>query len=401
GWMFLLLTAQPLILWLALGVLISGCLAWCGWQGFVWVSNTPRAEREGWYYGVISGTGGGLLPAVARFVLRIASWIYGLEVWRRNSLYDLGWKRVEHSPLPVISLGNLTTGGTGKTPFAAYVARWYRDHGVRVCFLSRGYGAREGSFNDEALVLEQLCPDVPHLQNPDRVTSARIAHEELASQLLILDDGFQHRRLGRDLDIVLVDALNPWGYGALLPRGLLREPVTSLRRASLVVITRVDQAPAEQMEDIRRQIAETAPGCDFVELTFPPIRLIASTGAAGALESLRRQPVAAFCGIGNPDGFQRSLTNAGIEVVALRTFPDHHAYSRDDVESLQRWADSLDIVAIVTTQKDLVKIQLDRLGERPLWALQIGVEIIRGGEILEQHLRRTLECIPVGLPVGD
>src|SRR4029077_18396307 len=116
---------------------------------------------------------------------------------------------------------NLTTGGTGKTPFAAHLARWFREQNVRVAFLSRGYGAAPGDVNDEALVLDRLCPDVPHLQNRDRVEGARIACEEFESQLLILDDGFQHRRLARDLDIVLIDALNPWGYGHLLPRGML------------------------------------------------------------------------------------------------------------------------------------------------------------------------------------
>lgn len=401
GWMFLLVTAQPLILCVALCVLLSGGLAWCGWQGVSWLRASPRAAREARYKRLISGQSRGFVAATARFILRMASWFYGLAVWIRNSRYDLGWTNVSQSPLPVISLGNLTTGGTGKTPLAAYIARWYRDRGVRVCFLSRGYGARDGHFNDEALVLEQLCPDVPHLQNADRVASARIARDELASQLLILDDGFQHRRISRNLDLVLIDALNPWGYGALLPRGLLREPVRALRRAALIVLTRTDQAPTGKVETIRRQISETAPGRDVVEIAFPPDRLLQSTGAAGEIAVLRGQKVAAFCGIGNPGAFRQSLAGAGFEVVEFRQFPDHHAYTRAEIESLRHWADSLPVAAIVTTQKDLVKLQLDQLGEQPLWALGIGVEMIHGAEILERRLRQILELIPAESPAND
>src|SRR4029079_15424314 len=127
--------------------------------------------------------------------------------------------------------------------------------------------------NDEALVLEQLCPDVPHLQNPDRVASARVAREELDSQLLILDDAFQHRRLARDLNIVLIDALNPWGYGHLLPRGLLREPVSSLRRAELVLLTRADQCTPEARQQIVARIAAVCQSDACVEVSFPPRQL--------------------------------------------------------------------------------------------------------------------------------
>src|SRR5439155_4635434 len=131
----------------------------------------------------------------------------------------------------------------GNTPCVEYLARHYRDLGLRVAVLSRGYGAREGR-NDEALVLEANLPDVPHLQGADRVALARIAVEELESNVLVLDDGFQHRRLARDLDVVLIDATEPWGYGYLLPRGLLRESPRGLKRAGAVLLTRCDQVGA-------------------------------------------------------------------------------------------------------------------------------------------------------------
>src|SRR6185295_1602310 len=131
----------------------------------------------------------------------------------------------------------------------------------------------------EALVLEENLPDVPHLQGADRVALARTAIEELESEILVLDDGFQHRRLARDLDIVLIDATNPWGYGFLLPRGLLREPVSSLRRAGLVVITRVDNAPRGLVDSVRQEIERVNPDCPIVEAAFPPARLVNSAGA--------------------------------------------------------------------------------------------------------------------------
>jgi tetraacyldisaccharide 4'-kinase len=308
----------------------------------------------------------------------------------RNLAYDGGLAETRRATIPVVSLGNLTTGGTGKTPFAAYVARWFRQRGIRVCFVSRGYGAGDSGFNDEALVLEQLCPDVPHLQNVDRVAAARVAVEELDSQLLILDDGFQHRRIARDLDIVLVDATNPWGFGHLLPRGLLREPVSSVRRAGLAVITRVDQVARESVDEICRVIERANPRCPIAEVVFPPVRLINSSGVAIEPDTLRGLPVAAFCGIGNPQAFQAGLVQLGLAVQAFRMFPDHHRYARSDIDDLARWGAAAGISAIVTTQKDLVKIGLDSLGGHALWAVEIGTQVRAGNARLDDLFTAVL-----------
>lgn len=342
---------------------------------------------------LMSGARRGVGPAIGRGFLSAASCFYDLAVRTREVAFAAGWIRVERAAVPVISLGNVTTGGTGKTPFAAFIAHWFRRHGVQVCFLSRGYRSGDSGANDEALVLERLCPDVPHLQQPDRVASARRAVAEFGSQLLILDDGFQHRRLARDLDVVLIDALNPWGYGHLLPRGLLREPLSSLRRADLIVITRVDQATAEQIAAIRGRLAAVAPGCDIVESAFPPEQLVNASGQVASLESLRGQRVAAFCGIGNPQAFRESLVRLGMEFVAFHSFPDHHPYSSADVEQLQHWSAGQDVAAVVTTQKDLVKLRLDQLADRPLWAVQIGTRIVNGADLLERRLRTILDRV--------
>ena len=333
-----------------------------------------------------------MFPALARLGLQVLALFYGLAVRIRNLAYTAGLLRPQAAGIPVVSLGNLTAGGTGKTPFAAYLARWFRDRGVRVVFLSRGYGAAPDEVNDEALVLDQLCPDVPHLQNPDRIASARIAREELESQLAILDDGFQHRRLARDLDIVLVDALNPWGFGHLLPRGLLREPVSALRRADLVVLTRADQCSVEERDGILRRIARLRGNDQCVQAGFPPRQFRSAAGRSASLESLHGIPLAVFCGIGNPEAFQRTMSAAGLDAAPSRSriFPDHHLYSRDDVADLERWAQSEGTAAIVTTHKDLVKIGLESLGGRPLWALEIGVKILNGEELLAEQLNRVL-----------
>jgi tetraacyldisaccharide 4'-kinase len=339
------------------------------------------AERHG---DLIAGRRRGPAAAVLRAGLGLLSLPYGLVVRGRNLLFDRGWKRVERAGVPVVSVGNLTVGGTGKTPTVEYLARFYRRQERQVAILSRGYGADQGR-NDEAMVLEDNLPDVPHLQGADRVALARIAVEELESEILILDDGFQHRRLHRDRDLVLIDATNPWGYGRLLPRGLLREPRAALRRAHLVLLTRCDQAA--DLDQLGAEVAALAPGIPVAQSVHAPQRLVNGGGTEGDLGLARGRPVAAFCGLGNPAAFRRTAEKLGGDVVLWETFPDHHPYGRADVERLQRWAAALPPDGLVlTTQKDLVKLRVDELGGRPLWAVAIGLEITAGREALEASL---------------
>src|SRR5205807_5814849 len=175
----------------------------------------------------------------------------------------------------VISVGNLTVGGTGKTPCVEYVARRLRTWDRRVAILSRGYGG-DGGANDEALVLEDNLPDVPHLQGADRVALAKIAVEELESDALVLDDGFQHRRLARDLDLVLIDATQPWGFGYQLPRGLLRESPRGLKRAGAVLLTRCDQVDAAALARLGDQVARLAPQAPVIETSHRPTAWLAA-----------------------------------------------------------------------------------------------------------------------------
>ena len=266
-----------------------------------------------------------------------------------------------------------------------------------------GYGARPGSRNDEALELEQKIPNVPHLQNPDRVEAARAAIEDFNSQLILLDDAFQHRRIHRDLNLVLIDALEPFGYGHLLPRGLLREPIAGLGRADAVVLTRADAVSSEVREQIHSQVSAWSGDATWIEVAHQPIALRNHTGQQKSLDPLPANRIAAFCGIGNPAGCRHSLTACGFEIVGFREFPDHHAYDRKDLESLGTWLQELNVDAVICTHKDLVKIATDSIGTGstaagstgncPRWALQIGIEILDGAEQLEAQLSALVEAI--------
>lgn len=339
---------------------------------------------------LVSGQSRGLGALLLRAGLRLAEAPYALAMRLRNSRYDRGRATTHRVEAPVISVGNLTLGGTGKTPMVAWIARWLRGQGVRVTLISRGYGAGASGRNDEALELEQQLPDVPHLQNPDRVAAAELAIEEFECQAILLDDGFQHRRLARDLDIVLLDACEPFGYGHVFPRGMLREPLSGLQRADVVVLSRADMVSEEQRTAIRRKVEKLAPRSTWMEVTHAPRALLAFDGQTADLESLRGQSIAAFCGIGNPAGFRHTLEAQGWNISGLREFPDHHAYSRSDIESLVAWANSLDSAAIVCTHKDLVKIGLAQLGRKPLWALTIGLKFLSGEAEMEERLRRVI-----------
>lgn len=341
---------------------------------------------------LVSGQRRGLAASAWRTLFSLAEIPYGLAVAWRNRQFDTGRRAARKVGVPVISVGNLTVGGTGKTPMVEWLASWFRRRGIRVVIISRGYGAQVGARNDEALELEQKLPDVPHLQNPDRVAAAETAIEEFESQLILLDDAFQHRRIHRDLNLVLIDALEPFGYGHLLPRGLLREPIAGLRRAHAIVLTRADAVSAEVRERIQSQVLAWSGSAAWVEVAHRPVALRDHSGQELSLDPLPVRRVAAFCGIGNPAGFRHSLAACGFEVVGVREFPDHHAFGRDDVESLAAWLQELKVDAVICTHKDLVKLDTKSIGACPLWALRIGIEILVGREPLEAKLEMLIEA---------
>ncbi len=347
----------------------------------------PQTFRE-----LVSGRRRGLGAAICRGLLRVVETPYTWAVRWRNRRYDRGQAASCRVEVPVICVGNLTLGGTGKTPTVEWVARWLRGRGLRVTLVSRGYGAADGARNDESLELEQKLPDVPHLQNVDRVEAARTAIEEFEAQVILLDDGFQHRRLQRDLDIVLIDALEPFGYGHVFPRGMLREPLSGLSRAQVIILSRADLCPEDQRLHIWERLRPYAPQAAYVEAAHRPLELLNATGQTGPLDTLIDRPVFGFCGIGNPDGFRRTLEHLNYDLSGWRVFPDHHNYSRDDVAALAQEAKAAGAEAVVCTHKDLVKIGTDTLDGLPLWAVRVGLEILQGEAELVAALEKAVEA---------
>jgi tetraacyldisaccharide 4'-kinase len=340
---------------------------------------------------------GGRHRGVTSSLLRAGAWAmsnpYGLLMRIRRGLYRLGLLPALKAGAAVISVGNLTTGGTGKTPMVAWVVGRLREMGREPAILTRGYKPAAGK-SDEAELLWQMT-GAPVVVNPDRVEGARAA-VEAGADVLVLDDGFQHLRLARDLDIVLVDATNPFGYDHCLPRGLLREPPSALRDADAVVITRCDLVSEEQLGQLRRRLGRLARrgagGAD------PPICLAAhlATGVADAVgrrfppSALAGKKVCAFCGIGNPEGFFVTVARAGAVLAGKIALDDHAVYDPPALQRVSQVARDCQAEVLLTTAKDRVKI--DRPGDLPLplWTLLVSVGIVEGEKLLMNGLRAAL-----------
>jgi tetraacyldisaccharide 4'-kinase len=343
---------------------------------------------------IVSGRQQGPTASIARGALQLLEAPYAGVIGLRNRYYDRTPRAIKRVKVPVISVGNLTMGGTGKTPMVAWLARWFAQHSLRPVIISRGYGTnatQSGQLNDEAQELHWRLPAVPHVQNPNRVDAARAAIDNYQADVIILDDGFQHRRLHRDLNIVLIDATQPFGYDHVFPRGTLREPVSSLRRADVVVITRSALVNEQQRTAIQATAAALCPQATWLDANHRPTHL-SNLSTRQPLSQLAGQPIAAFCGIGRPQAFRESLIECGYEVVAFRPYADHHEYTQSDMQSLSRWAQATEAAAVVCTQKDHVKLAAADFGNLPLWSLAIEMEFENAAP-LEARLRRcSLEC---------
>lgn len=318
-------------------------------------------------------------------LLALPAALFGAVARLRGACYDHGWFVSEHVDAPVVSVGNLSVGGTGKTPAVAWTARELARRGRRPGIASRGYRARPGETSDEALSLARELPDVPHEANPRRVEAAR-ALLARGCDTVVLDDGFQHRALARDLDLVLVDATRPWGLPvvregvppvcALLPRGLLREPPGALARADALVITRADQVAPRELDVLRERLAELAPGRPIATAEHSPRGLSGLAGGAPApLSELAGAEVELVSGIGNPEAFERSVRALGAEVAGHRRFPDHHAYVEGDLAGLRG--------RVVTTTKDAVKLAgLAAARALDAWVLEVEFALTSGAPAL-------------------
>ena len=337
---------------------------------------------------LVDGSARGPAAALARVALAGIAGPYAAVVAGRNAAYDSGLLPAIRVPVPVVSVGNLTLGGTGKTPLVAWLARMLAARGLQPAIVSRGYGARRGERSDEAAELAVLLPDVPHVADRDRVAGARTA-AAAGARVVLLDDGFQHRRLARDLDILAVDATDPFGCDRIFPRGLLREPLSGVRRADAIVLTRSDAVDADRRAAIRRRFRQAggiAAEPAWIEATHRPVHLRSTAGGTRPLAALGSGRVAAFAGIGNPAAFRDAVAAHAADLVGFRGFPDHHAYTSADLSALADWAAGLRADLVVTTLKDLVKIRTDRLGDVPLFAIEVALDVLVGHDLLESLL---------------
>ncbi|MDA0254467.1 MAG: tetraacyldisaccharide 4'-kinase [Planctomycetota bacterium] len=335
------------------------------------MSLLPDAET---FRRLADGSLRGVGPALLRTLLAGLAAPYGLATTARNAAYDRGLLASFPAPVPVVSIGNLTLGGTGKTPLVAWVVRHLLARGRHPAVVSRGYAAADG-LSDEAAELAILLPGTLHVANRDRVAGAAVAADR-GADVVVLDDGFQHRRLRRNLDVVAIDATDPFGCDHLFPRGLLRESVAGLRRADAVVLTRASSISADRRRDLRTAVerARGGPLRAWVECDHHPVGLRTANGCSEPIATLAGRRIAAFCGIGNPAAFRATLIDAGCDVVGFRGFADHHAYNAHDLADLAAWARNAGAEHAVTTLKDLVKIRKPVLGDLPLAAVEIAIE---------------------------
>jgi tetraacyldisaccharide 4'-kinase len=345
-------------------------------------------------------------PTLSVLLLRPFSVLYGGAMRVRNLCFDRGWFRSVSVPAPVVSVGNLTVGGTGKTPLVGARARFFLGEGRRPAIVGRGYGrigrgevaVSDGSTvladathgGDEPVLLALRLPGVPVLVGVDRAAVSRRAIRDFGCDLILLDDGFQHRRLRRDVDIVTLRRNEPFGNGRILPAGPLREPKDGLRRAHVAVLTGTGSKPP----DIP---------CPFIlEAEYRPVHWTEHpSGAKHPPESLAHRFVFAFSGIGNPRSFERTLEGLDAKLVGHRVFADHHRYTTEDLRQVAGLAASHGAVAVVTTEKDAMRIGGSWTGEVPLYDLAIRLEIEGGAENLRRVFGPLLMERRNGQPGGS
>ncbi len=376
---------------------------------------------------VIMNNRRGLRANLLRLLLLGLSGIYGRAVALRLWLFRERFIHDHHLGVPVISIGNLTVGGTGKTPVVEMLAKALRDRGRRVAILSRGYkskrqrkppllrrlGAMVGLASkprkprprvvsdhdrvritdayiagDEPLMLAMNCPGVPVIVDRDRVHGGSYAIKELGADVLLLDDGLQYLRLKHRHDVVLVDRTAPWGTGHMLPRGTLREPPKNLKRASYIFLTKSDGDSAEVIAELRRhnQVA------DIIECRHRPVHLQnIHSGEILPISELRGKYVGALSGIAVPQSFENLLRKLGAKVDVYQRFTDHHRFNEREIHQFVERCLRRDVHYIITTEKDFVRLPPMAVTDVPFLFLRVEIEILRGREFFDKMVNLIAE----------
>lgn len=351
-------------------------------------------------------------------VLRIASYLYEFGVSFKLYLYKAGFVKQEKLDCCVISIGNITVGGTGKTPTAQKLAMQIKEMGYRVVILNRGYRSHwnrnigvvsngEKIFmtaheaGDEAYLMAKTLPGIPVIIGKNRAVTGKYAVEKMNAEVIIMDDGFQHWRLHRNLDIVLVDTLNMFGNGCVLPRGVLREPLENLARGDLFILTKTDQSSKLSQMQLRKAISKYNASAPIVESVHNPKNFVeiaewykGITNHVKTLDEMRNQNVMVFSAIGNPSSFEQTLSSIGVNILEAVRYPDHHDYGMLEMQYISERADSLNAVAMIATSKDAVKIPTEFIySERkiPLYILNMEICITEGDEQCNAKVVEAIE----------
>lgn len=340
---------------------------------------------------------------VILFPLYFLSFPYGGAVRIKTLLYSKGLFHSKRLPCPVISVGNITAGGTGKTPLVITLAKGLMDRGISVAVLSRGYKGK-GSFEplvsdgkivllspeesgDEPFLMANALKGIPVLIGKDRFANGQLALQRFKIRGVLLDDGYQHLRLHRDLNILLIDSQIGFGDHHLLPRGILREPLGHLHRADLFLLTKVEDP--ENCHPLEKLLREIHPSSPVFHSHYEPQGLIGSDGEWEELSSLKGKKVLAVSGIANPDYFSSLIKKCGMDIVREMTFPDHHRFTSKDLMAIEKESKEADW--IVTTEKDMVKLKNMRTVHPPLVALRIEMKIWEE----EEFYKRVMEIFSI------
>ena len=358
-------------------------------------------------------------PAVLRFVLRQLAFLFEGIVQTRLFFYRTGIMRHHALGCQVISVGNLTVGGTGKTPVAEVLARSLQKSGRKVAILSRGYKKEKTPFKqrmirkltfredkvpprivsdgerllldsamsgDEPYMLASNLPEVAVLVDKNRVKSGRFAIKKLGCDTLILDDGFQHLALKHRLDIVLVDRTKPFGNNHVLPRGILREPPKNIKRAGFIFITKSN---GDGAEELRKKLRELNPTAEISECCHRPKHLVnVYTRDRKPLSILQGMPIIALSGIASPKGFEDELGHLGSQVLFHQTYADHHRYNQQEIIDLINGALEQGAQAIITTEKDAVRMPHIERRDVPIYYLRVEIEMLSGEEQFYEWINR-------------
>ena len=362
-------------------------------------------------YQVAHGNKTPFMGIVLLAVLRFLSYLYGFGVGCKLGLYQLGLVSPEKLDCCVISIGNITVGGTGKTPTAQNVAAMIKSMGYRVVILNRGYRSHwdkelgvvsDGKkifmtayeAGDEAYLMAKTLPGIPVIIGKDRGLTGKYAVEKLDAEVIIMDDGYQHWHLYRDLDVVLVDTYNMFGNGCLLPRGTLREPLTHLARAGMFLLTKTDQSSQFGRAELRKTLQKYNPAAPVIESIHHPKNFVEIADWYKGihentleLSELQGQKVMVFSAIGNPSSFEQTLSCIGINILEAIRYPDHHDYGMLEMQYISERAASLEAVALITTAKDAVKIPTEFIyfnRDLPLYILNMDIMITEGQELFEK-----------------